>query len=387
MLKNLERALSYFKKIKAPFYLVAYEVAFVFLTACRTKDNTDDSLIQIKVSQEQIEQQNVNLSKIIAIREIIPLETSNLCIIGSIDKVIISENRILVLDRWRAKSIFIFDRSGRFITKIAGEGKGPTELLEPADVNFSRDFKKIMILDYQLRKVNIYNENGIFESSISIDFFGTHFEFLVDGKIVFAARGSYLLYVTDTCGKTLYKDFKLIPEFQMDLGKPLIKHGNDVFFQQYFDPQLYKVGLPKVQPFFKINFGKSELTREQYRTLPISSDGMDRIIDEKYMHAINTIGINNSHVFFFYNFSAKGYLTIYNRARKEVFSIALKQIEDDLFSGGVYIREISNTYQEHFIGIIEPSRINIQKPFSPEFVKIEFKADDNPAIILYDFIL
>ena len=53
---------------------------------------------------------------------VIPLETNRDCLIGEIDKLEIKDARIYVTDDM-AKSVFVFDMAGKFMSKVNAHGK------------------------------------------------------------------------------------------------------------------------------------------------------------------------------------------------------------------------------------------------------------------------
>jgi hypothetical protein len=59
----------------------------------------------------------LDVSDYFDLNEIVCLETNKNCFISGIDKMTIRNDRIYILDR-EAKSLFLFDRKGKFISKI-----------------------------------------------------------------------------------------------------------------------------------------------------------------------------------------------------------------------------------------------------------------------------
>lgn len=57
--------------------------------------------------------------------EFLPLESTDDCLIGNIDKLLVGKENLYVLDMKYGKKVFIFDRKGRFIKSIGNYGKGP----------------------------------------------------------------------------------------------------------------------------------------------------------------------------------------------------------------------------------------------------------------------
>jgi len=93
----------------------------------------------------------------------VKLEFLDESIIGHINKIIIFDNRIFVLDG-QTSSIFIFDIKGKYISKICKIGNGPGEYNRLDDFDIDRENQNIIITDL-LTYWNIrYDINGNFIS-------------------------------------------------------------------------------------------------------------------------------------------------------------------------------------------------------------------------------
>lgn len=93
---------------------------------------------------------------------IIPLETADEILIGNIDDVIFTEDRIYILDKGLASAVFIFENSGRFSYKIESTGMGPGELYAPVEIEFNQYREEIVVLDGRQGKFLYYDKNGRF---------------------------------------------------------------------------------------------------------------------------------------------------------------------------------------------------------------------------------
>jgi hypothetical protein len=368
------------KKIKIIFVLGAL---FCIFLSCHTKIDKTESTLTIPIQEENFEKKRTKLSSLIKVVELIPLETNNDCLIGKINKIIISKNRIYILDKNRAKSVFVFNRKGQFVNKIASNGKGPMDILEPADIISRPSTNELLILDGTLGKINTYNEDGEFRETLPLKFHPTHFEAFGTNKYIFATQYPYLLTITDLKGKILSNSFKYEADFQRVLMKPIISYNNELYFLRFMDNTIYRINEENVESGIFIDYGKHALTRKAYLDIPLS--GMDRLIEEKYMYNISSLRINKAHIFFKFNFANQAVINILNRENGRLFSIPFPKIEDDLFYGGADILWISNTFNDLFIGIIEPNKMNPISPILYNEIKYQFSIDNNPAIILYDF--
>lgn len=88
---------------------------------------------------------NVNILNLIDTIICLPLQTSPDCLIGKINKICISKDRIYILDKNLARSVFAFDLKGQFVNRYARTGKGPGEFTEINDFSIKNDSVHILI--------------------------------------------------------------------------------------------------------------------------------------------------------------------------------------------------------------------------------------------------
>lgn len=81
----------------------------------------------------------------------VPLETTENSIIGNIDRVLRHDDRIFILDREKARSVFCFDGSGNFLFRLGKLGRGPGEYPDLLD----------MVLDPIANHIGILGEDVI----------------------------------------------------------------------------------------------------------------------------------------------------------------------------------------------------------------------------------
>ena len=98
----------------------------LYFTACHeSSDKSDFLVIPVDVNQNY----PVRLSEISEEIQKVELETSDDCLIKFIEKVLLVEDRIFVLDRQAGGIIQVFDYSGKFLFSINKRGQGPGEYL------------------------------------------------------------------------------------------------------------------------------------------------------------------------------------------------------------------------------------------------------------------
>ena len=151
----------------------------VALSSCNSKTDSSDNIIKINLDStiEAINtEEGYDLSKaeniencgIIDGVEYVRLETSDDALIGDVDKIIVTEDRIFVANLREFECCHIFDRKGKFIKKLARKGRAGNEYTYLADIFYNPDnhtinllgrFKaKILSFDKDGNEVAVYNE-------------------------------------------------------------------------------------------------------------------------------------------------------------------------------------------------------------------------------------
>ncbi|MDR1155141.1 MAG: 6-bladed beta-propeller [Bacteroidales bacterium] len=138
------------------FYLI---VLLIFTKCSQNVENSAGDIQVIQIDMDKIVKSYDMTNIIDTSFSIVPLETNDDCLIGTIDKLEIKADRIYIFDNM-SKSIFIFNMDGKFINKINAYGRAPGEYfaISAATVTDST----IIILDIALRKLLEYRLSGKF---------------------------------------------------------------------------------------------------------------------------------------------------------------------------------------------------------------------------------
>lgn len=115
-------------------------------TACTTTKIVN-SLQSVTIPEAS--NKNVTFDKLFKLKTILPLETNDDCLISSIDRIIISNNKIIILNKGR--EVLIFDQqTGKFINKIANVGNGVGEYRHLMDIAYNEDENQLILYsDYK----------------------------------------------------------------------------------------------------------------------------------------------------------------------------------------------------------------------------------------------
>jgi hypothetical protein len=120
--------------------------------------------IDIKKNFKNFE--TINLSEIGKEISYLPLETSSLCLIEVIEKVLLSKSFIFINDA--QKRLLQFDRTGKFIRQIGSKGRGPEEYLYVYDFCINELTSEIYIFGYD--KMVIFSFDGKFKKANKLSF-------------------------------------------------------------------------------------------------------------------------------------------------------------------------------------------------------------------------
>lgn len=90
----------------------------------------------------------------------VPLESSDL--IGEIDKVLVYDDKIYILDAFVTEKVFIFDKQGGLLKTIDDKGQGPNEYAGLSGMSIDFDRKELCLNDRLAMTRLCYNLNGEF---------------------------------------------------------------------------------------------------------------------------------------------------------------------------------------------------------------------------------
>ncbi|MGV8139592.1 MAG: 6-bladed beta-propeller [Mangrovibacterium sp.] len=210
----------------------------------------------------------------IKIESVIKLETSDNSLVGEITKITFFEDRFFVLDRMISKTLFVFDKSGKFIAKTK-RGKGPGECIDPWDFMIDSVNHKIQLWDQANYKMIEYD---LHLNLIKADYFEgvslVNAESMNnDTLIVFAQvsenftaknNNSYFNYCI--YANVLNKPIKkLLPTTKeligLTLESPICK-TNRIILVAPFDNAIYGIDKLQAKVLYYLDFGKLNITND-----------------------------------------------------------------------------------------------------------------------------
>ena len=136
-------------------------IAVLLLTACMEKQQYKTNYL---VKETEIQQYNSDkLSGIVEYFDIVPLETSDDCLLGEINVIKKRSGRYYV--RTNANRLDVFNGDGKHLMKVGGVGQGPGEYAAICDFDVDNDHIYILVPG----KILKYDSNGTFQTELPIE--------------------------------------------------------------------------------------------------------------------------------------------------------------------------------------------------------------------------
>ncbi|MDR2423928.1 MAG: 6-bladed beta-propeller [Prevotellaceae bacterium] len=145
-------------------------VIALFLWSCTEKQGMSDyGQAKYTINLDSIESTKtpLKLSTIFKSIRTIILEDHEYAVLGQINEIQVFDNNIFVLDKRKAKKLFVYDMNGKYLREIGSQGQGPGEYSYYLS-DFCIDTLKRQIYLLDPPRVHVYNWEGKHIKSIQI---------------------------------------------------------------------------------------------------------------------------------------------------------------------------------------------------------------------------
>lgn len=247
----------------------------IIVWGCHTANKSDYNGSEvIKVNPSEVED-FVNLSEIADSIKCIKLQIDSSDVMGKVREIVIREKYIYAVDVSQ-QCIFVFDREGRFVSKLNKRGEGPGEYIwmGPVFIDENEDYIEIVEFEGSSSRLMKY-------SNIDFDFLGEtsfpdvrfnsckkndeyyyfstqHLDNLINEKETNAS-----LIISDSLGqlKILF-DKKIVTNgssFSPNIESFTRNNKGELFVSLMYDNTFYKLEKDSVIPVYSVDFGKYEI--------------------------------------------------------------------------------------------------------------------------------
>lgn len=134
-------------------------LVLVMFAGCQTRNNkeSDAAIVPIRMDWDKVVDEFDYSGMVEDSVLVIPLETRDDCLIGEMTKMVYQNNLIYVSDNV-SKAIYVFDETGKLVTKLRAVGNGPGEYLNITSFTVRRT--DMAIYDHFANRLLFYNAKG-----------------------------------------------------------------------------------------------------------------------------------------------------------------------------------------------------------------------------------
>ena len=136
-------------------------------------------------------EQEIKLSEVAKSVRVIPLETTEECLLGTDLKIYYGEEYIFVCDQRQPGAFYRFSKDGKFLNKIGCSGEGPEEYIRSLSFSVDEDKKELWVVDSRGNNFVIYSYDGKFMRKIPIHNAYTYQVVLRENDIIYANNMFY----------------------------------------------------------------------------------------------------------------------------------------------------------------------------------------------------
>lgn len=240
---------------QAPFRGLRYLslTLLLIICGCRQSDQNQAEFIDVDVKTQ------AELSEFFESFSYLELESDDSCYMVGIDKLIIDDERIYVLDE-RTNSVVIFDRAGGFINVIKKQGRGPHEYLHLSDFDVSSS--GVYVLDRANEKIRLYSVSGEWLKDYELDNYYDYFQ-IVDQQYFYLGSDNsnskgYNFIIYDIPNEKIIAEFD---PFGIDYGRksaysPFLGRGpaDCRYVSKEFDHTVYSLTPESMSPIYRFRF-------------------------------------------------------------------------------------------------------------------------------------
>lgn len=169
-------------------------IVAIICVSCQSNLTTTNEAIIID-SAVTVHQEQTRMSSIMEMSNVIPLETSDSCLLGGIEKIVKRDGVIYVKSHNRP--LTLFDREGQFLHTIGKIGSGPEDYSMLVD--FDMKDEKIYILS--INKIQIYDLCGKWIKTISMNLNASGMRLVNDKILLFVLGDNHVIHLLDETGR------------------------------------------------------------------------------------------------------------------------------------------------------------------------------------------
>ena len=161
-----------------------------FFLCCRDSSDKENGTGENLTTVTIVPQEPFPVAKFIEDIRVLPLESDGKHLIGAVDNLLFTRERIVVSDQRLSKCVYIFDYDGKIKAVIDRQGRGPGEYISPTYTTLTPDSSRIAIYDNLGSKVLFFDLEGRFLEHKEVSFWFSEFEYIDKDHVVCTTYGA-----------------------------------------------------------------------------------------------------------------------------------------------------------------------------------------------------
>ena len=282
----------------------------------RLQEKIDNSVpVASMISHQKSVEVNIDLNKdclpfdsLMTKVNYVKLETTGDNLVGGISQILFVDDKIIIVDAEKSKTITVYDGKGHFLYKIGTLVQGLMEYGSLDHVAFTPGKEMLVITDLKSGCLKYYSIGGVYVKSVKLPYWFSESEFLTDnliagfwsgGTVILGENKNYkpLLVITDLFGNVSSSAFQSYykKEYTSTILEP-IRHFNDrvlynnpntdsVFLLTPNGIELaYHLNIKGAKPMILNEDITNDLLREQRRNNPFFNGDFIELKDGAIFH-------------------------------------------------------------------------------------------------------
>ncbi|WP_106831224.1 6-bladed beta-propeller [Parabacteroides pacaensis] len=329
----------------------------------------------------------------------VQLETDTNSMIGEVTKLILTKDRIYILDMFKAKSVFIFDSNGAYINKIFRFGQGAEEYLQLTDIFYNEKEETINLSDIRGKIMSFDKDGHMVKKQIKFPLRIFNMEQDKNGNYILNSKNTSSpsfpesINVFSPAQEKIYSAFPIQPEWESKVVKSnsdFSYFAGDIFYTPQLTTDVYKLGLDSVSQVYHYNFGEHTFP-DEYKTPEyfLPSNKKDLM---NYVKQLDNFCETKKYLFALFVLKGQKYMNIYDKIKESSKTHHLSGNPIDFGGFGEIISFTENsivTIQDpnYYLGRFDDKELLAER--GPEIQKLKdkftrpLKEDDNPILCIY----
>lgn len=256
--------------------------------------------------------------------KMIPLEFTDDCILGEIEKIVMSDDCIFIMERDNQKGIYVFDHMGKYLYKIGNRGQGPEEFVDLSDFSLNEEERLIYLYDLARTKVLVFSCEGDFIKDIQMNYYADNFEyqnglFYLYRENVVYGDPLYSLVIKDDRGETVNKYYPVIEKISYTHYCIFRKLNNEILFAEDMRDSIFTIKKDKLTPRYIVDYQDKSMSKvDRESILKRTRIPLTVLLECKKMAGIKDIFEINDKVFINNIHIVIPKFTVYDKKTKEV---------------------------------------------------------------------